>query len=67
MNTKDMLITVVIGIIVFTFAVYVINDILTMPDVYFSYSTNECVKVINYGTDYTCENLPEKFNHVWVQ
>ena len=67
MNTRDMLTTIVIGIIVFTFAVYAINDVLTMPDVYFSYSTNECVKVINYGKDYTCENLPEKFNHIWVQ
>jgi len=40
-----------------------------MPDVYVSHSTGECVKVINYDErfDYTCENLPEKYNHVWVK
>ena len=40
---------------------------VTTPDVYVSYSTNECVKVDNYGTDYSCENLPSRYNHVWVQ
>ena len=49
--------------------VYLWLEALSMPDVWFSYSTDECVKVINYDkTDkYSCENLPSKFNHVWVQ
>lgn len=40
-----------------------------IPDVHVSYSTNECVKVLNYveGDNYSCENMPSKFNHVWVQ
>jgi hypothetical protein len=38
-----------------------------MPDVWFSYATNECVKVINYTDEiFSCETLPTKFNHVWV-
>ena len=38
-------------------------------DVHFSYSTQECVKVVNYieGHKYTCENLPSRYYHVWVQ
>lgn len=42
---------------------------VTLPDVHVSYSTDECVKVINYadGDNYSCENMPTKFNHVWVQ
>lgn len=42
---------------------------MNMPDVYVSHSTNECVEVINYDSrfDYTCENLPDKYNHVWVE
>ena len=42
---------------------------MAMPDVWFSYSTDECVKVINYveGDNFSCENMPSKFNHVWVQ
>jgi len=49
-------------------AAYAGNEILSMPDAYFSYATNECVKVINYtDTVFACENLPARFNHVWVQ
>jgi hypothetical protein len=46
---------------------------LTGSDVYVSYSTNECVKVENFdgilfsAGNYSCENLPEKFNHVWAK
>ena len=42
---------------------------LGIPDVHYSHSTGECVKVINYeqGDNYSCENVPSKFNHVWVE
>jgi len=48
---------------------YVFLSAMSMPDVWFSYSTDECVKFINYveGDNYSCENLPRKFNHVWVK
>ena len=44
-------------------------EALALPDVWISYSTDECVKVINYveGENYSCENMPKKFNHVWVK
>jgi hypothetical protein len=50
-------------------AMWIVLDAASMPDVWFSYSTDECVKVINYDKNdkYSCENLPSKFNHVWVQ
>jgi len=46
-----------------------LDKAFSIPDVQFSYSTNECVKVLNYveGENYSCENMPTKFNHVWVQ
>ena len=51
-----------------TLAAYAGNEILSMPDAYFSYATNECVKVINYTDEvFACETLPSKFNHVWVE
>jgi hypothetical protein len=46
---------------------------LAIPDVHESYTTRECVRVVNhdsifFGTSsYSCELLPSKFNHVWVQ
>ena len=60
--------------IAFAALVFVVLDYsLGIPSVKFSYSTNECVEVENYPTvlfgtsTYSCENLPSKFNHVWVQ
>ena len=46
-----------------------LDKAFSIPDVQFSYSTNECVKVLNYveGENYSCENMPTKFNHVCVQ
>ena len=48
---------------------FAINSSIQLPDVYFSYATDECVKVVNYaeGHNYTCDNLPTKFYHAWVQ
>lgn len=48
--------------------VYSMNSALSLPDVHVSYTTNECVKVVNYAsTTYSCENLPTKFYHVWTK
>jgi len=46
-----------------------LNSVLSIPDVMFSYSTDKCVEVINYveSDKYSCENLPTKFNHIWVE
>ena len=49
-------------------AAYAGNEALKMPDVHFSYSTDECVKVVNYtDEEFNCTNYPTKFNHVWVK
>ena len=62
---KSLLIGGVIGAVGFT----LIDSALSIPDVHFSYSTDACVTVLNYaeGDNYSCENLPAKFNHVWVK
>jgi hypothetical protein len=33
-----------------------------------SNSTGECVDVFNYREkdQYTCQNLPDRYNHIWV-
>lgn len=48
---------------------FILVQIGNIPEVQMSYSTGECVKVINYTEDtkYSCENMPTKYNHVWVQ
>lgn len=39
-----------------------------MPEAHFNWSTKQCVNVINFDErfEYTCETLPEKYTHVWV-
>ena len=46
----------------------------SMPVVYTSYSTDECVKVDNYpgvifnsAVTYSCENMPAKYTHEWAE
>lgn len=57
-----------IGLLTFGFTYSLLNAV-ALPDVWYSYSTNECVKVLNYaeGDNYSCENLPPKYHHVWVK
>ena len=46
-----------------------INYAFNTPEVQISHSTGQCVKVINFREKdtYTCDNLPSKYNHVWVK
>ena len=59
---------ITIGIIA-GFMCYAFLTAASLPDVWFSYSSGDCVKVLNYveGDNYTCENLPSRFYHVWVE
>tara|TARA_E500000178_G_C17029047_1_gene759555 strand:- start:2904 stop:3143 length:240 start_codon:yes stop_codon:yes gene_type:complete len=48
---------------------YAVSVTANMPDVHVSHSTNECVEVINYTEEklFSCENMPTKYNKVWVK
>ena len=50
-------------------AAFVIGSYMDgIPDVHFSNATGTCVKVVNFNeNEYTCNDLPEKFNTVWVK
>jgi hypothetical protein len=54
---------------VFVALVLSITQYNTLPEVRVSNETQECVEVINHDErfDYTCEMLPSKYHHVWVQ
>ena len=60
--------SIAIGLVLGWLGMSLILDAMSIPDVHYSYSTSECVKVLNYaeGDKYSCENLPTKFNHVWI-
>lgn len=64
--------TLSVAIIVALFSTIIfamVFNITGIPDVHISHSTGECVEVINYDErfNYTCENYPEKYNHIWVE
>jgi len=72
LSNKDKVKAVVIGAlagVIFGMAVNAVENVLDMPDVYWSNTTNECVGVVNYanGDDYSCNDLPSKYNKVWVK
>ena len=57
----------VIGLV--TGLLVAIDKAAALPDVHFSYSTNECVKVVIYDDDdnYSCENLAQEVLSVWEE
>jgi len=65
---KNIALAAVSSVAVFTF----LDAASSIPSVKMSYATNTCVEVKNYPsilfgtTNYSCENMPTKFNHVWV-
>lgn len=72
LSTKDKIKAVALGSVaglVLGFTVNAVEAALDMPDVYWSNTTNECVGVVNYAKndDFSCENLPSKYNKVWVK
>ena len=61
-----------VGAVVLSTAATAVVDLINIPDVWISYSTHECVQVLNYTENdaienYSCNNLPSKYNHVWVK
>jgi hypothetical protein len=66
---KSLVLGAAVGFGLFAFADYSFS----IPTVKVSYASNSCVEVENYPsamfgtTAYNCENMPAKFNHVWVK
>ncbi len=46
-----------------------LTNVLDMPSVHVSNSSQECVEVINFAPEdnYSCEDLPKIYHHVWVK
>ena len=54
-------------IAVIYFLMWGIEGVLDMPEVHFSNSTGECVRVLTKDGPGDCNNLPKKYHHVWVE
>ena len=70
---KQMLQAAVVGVALFSGTVVAMDYAFSMPEVYKSYSTRECVKVETYPgllfgqEQFSCENLPSRYDLVWVK
>jgi len=65
---KTLVINGVLLVSIVLLAVLGVNSAMSVPDMHVSHTTGECVKVINYAdTNYSCENQPQKYNHIWVK
>ena len=61
---------ILIGLFIGTLSsLFLLNFTYSIPEVLVSYSSGECTKVINFvETDrFSCENLPMKYDQVWVK
>ena len=61
------IILVTLGFVFIFFCMFwILKYAIDTPDVVFSYSTKECIEVINAdGTHGSCDNLPSRYNHIW--
>ena len=65
---KTLVINGVLLVSIVSLAVLGVNSAMSVPDMHVSHTTGECVRVINYAdTNYSCENQPQKYNHIWVK
>ena len=49
-------------------AFVIVSYMDSIPDVHFSNATGKCVKVVSFDeNEYTCDDIPEKFNTVWTK
>jgi len=66
---KNAIILLAISFFVFFAADYASS----IPIVEVSHSSDQCVRVVNFessfqgSTEYTCDNMPTKYSHVWVK
>ena len=66
---KDIVMAVGSIVIISSIFVLGVSFYSAIPDVLVSHSTGECVTVLNYTDEhtYSCENMPTKYNKVWVK
>ena len=63
MDLKDFIIYLIIaGLFVF-----IIETHMSTPIVYWSHSDDKCVAVYIDGDYYGCDNIPEKYERIWVK
>lgn len=60
--------TIFMVIAVFGTVLYMAHYALSLPEVHFSYSTKQCVKIVDAdGNAHSCKHMPKKFYHIWVK
>lgn len=67
-NSGEVLLKGFLGAMVILAVALVTWEFFDMPEVEVSHATGKCVRVVYMdGRTGDCENLPEKYDHVWVR
>lgn len=61
-SAAALMVVVLVGLLLF--ALYTWAE---TPVVYTSAATNECVRVVDPAGRFSCDSLPIKYDHVWVE
>lgn len=65
MTIQERLLIILTTAVLLAICAYQFYGYMTIPVVYKSHLNQQCVKVI--GGDYSCYNLPEKYQTTWVK
>jgi len=67
---KQIIITFVVGVSIGFSLIAALKNSLLLPEVHFSASTYDCVRVVKYESssrvEHNCEELPERYVKIWV-
>jgi hypothetical protein len=63
---KDVLLATTLVVVLNAMLWTIVSAEINLPDVHKSWSSEECIKV-EYSKTHDCDNLPKKYNTVWVQ
>lgn len=59
---------VILFLLVGTFSIWgMVKCVTNLPIVYISHSQGKCVDVWDKESKFSCDNMPKKYEHVWVK
>jgi hypothetical protein len=64
---KLVLDAITLVVVIFFLGVTMFTLVSSIPDVYVSHSSGECVKVVSDDPSLTCDNKPARYNQIWVK
>jgi hypothetical protein len=62
---KSWSLTILLSLIILSIIFCLLVQYMNLPEVHFN--DEGCVRVLIQGIEHSCENMPNKYIHVWVK